>query len=100
MSRMVWAEDLSWDSSLCSRTFSGSLTAGCVLTSACCWGEGGGGGAVLWRPCCSCSGSAWLSACLARLPRLLLFPLLAFLSTLSLATIAGFSTLMDRGALE
>ena len=89
---MVWAEDLSWDSSLCSRTFSGSLTAGC------CWG--GGGGAVLWRPCCSCSGSAWLSACLARLPRLLLFPLLAFLSTLSLATIAGFSTLMDRGALE
>ena len=94
MSRMVWAEDLSWDSSLCSRTFSGSLTAGC------CWGGGGGGGAVLWRPCCSCSGSAWLSACLARLPRLLLFPLLAFLSTLSLATIAGFSTLMDRGALE
>ena len=90
---MVWAEDLSWDSSLCSRTFSGSLTAGC-------WGGGGGGGAVLWRPCCSCSGSAWLSACLARLPRLLLFPLLAFLSTLSLATIAGFSTLMDRGALE
>ena len=49
---MVWAELWSWESSLCSRTFSGSVTFSFSWLS------------LSWR------GSALLSACLALLPLL------------------------------
>ena len=50
---MVWAELWSWESSLCSRTFSGSVTFSFSWLS------------LSWR------GSALLSACLALLPLLI-----------------------------
>ena len=80
MSRMVWAEVWSWDSSRCRRTFSGSFT-------------------VCFSCLGSCLGSALLSACLALLPRLISrsgFDLLSPADFLFFT--CGFSTLIERGS--
>ena len=74
MSRMVWAEVWSWDSSRCRRTFSGSFT-------------------VCFSCLGSCLGSALLSACLALLPRLIS----RSPADLEFFT-SGFSTLIERGS--
>jgi len=78
---MVWAELWSWDSSLCSLTFSGSFT----FTFSFSWLS------------LSRRGSALLSACLALLARLI--SLSDFWSPAGpLLDNAGFSTRIERGS--
>ena len=91
ISRMVWAEDWSWDNNLWSLTFSGSFTGAGWLENLlwCCWG---------WL-CWAWLGSSLPSACFALFPLLLLFWCFAFLSLLEEEG-GGFSTRMERGILE